>query len=154
MITPWLHKASILQWHPKNVDTTEAGPMMIINTTRILGYTAMAFAAAALGTQQLAAYQARQWFWCQIGILTPFRDFFLWMNRTTSWKIDHVTLQVDDSWKCDLFLGHLCAWLMNNWLWTLPEAKIRGGSFTREKFTINGTPYCKTMQQNGIGSKV
>lgn len=34
-----------------------AGPMMIINATRILGYTAMAFAAAALGTQQLAAYQ-------------------------------------------------------------------------------------------------
>ena len=34
-----------------------AGPMMIINTTRIMGYTAMAFAAAALGTQQLAAYQ-------------------------------------------------------------------------------------------------
>lgn len=34
-----------------------AGPMMIINTTRIMGYTAMAFAAAALGTQELAAYQ-------------------------------------------------------------------------------------------------
>ena len=33
--------------------------MMIINTTRIMGYTAMAFAAAALGTQELAAYQAR-----------------------------------------------------------------------------------------------
>ena len=32
--------------------------MMIINTTRIMGYTAMAFAAAALGTQELAAYQA------------------------------------------------------------------------------------------------
>ena len=32
--------------------------MMVINTTRILGYTAMAFAAAALGTQELAAYQA------------------------------------------------------------------------------------------------
>ena len=31
--------------------------MMVINTTRILGYTAMAFAAAALGTQELAAYQ-------------------------------------------------------------------------------------------------
>ena len=43
----------------KDVDVTEAGPMMIINATRILGYTAMAFAAAALGTQQLAAYQAR-----------------------------------------------------------------------------------------------
>ena len=40
-------------------NVTEAGPMMIINATRILGYTAMAFAAAALGTQQLAAYQAR-----------------------------------------------------------------------------------------------
>lgn len=34
-----------------------AGPMMVINSTGILGYTAMAFAAAALGTQQLAAYQ-------------------------------------------------------------------------------------------------
>lgn len=31
--------------------------MMVINSTGILGYTAMAFAAAALGTQQLAAYQ-------------------------------------------------------------------------------------------------
>lgn len=42
----------------QGLQMTEAGPMMIINTTRIMGYTAMAFAAAALGTQELAAYQA------------------------------------------------------------------------------------------------
>lgn len=34
-----------------------AGPMLVINMTRIAGFTAMAFAAAATGTRALAAYQ-------------------------------------------------------------------------------------------------
>ena len=38
----------------------QAGPMLVINMTRITAFTTMAFAAAACGTLDLAAYQANR----------------------------------------------------------------------------------------------